>query len=172
MSPENRAQIIEEAKTRVPTCTYCRYNVDHVFKTIKERETHEEMCPERAAYERKAAKTSEIYNRHKNYIEQVRDNKRERNAKFDISNAPSASNFPLLKYKYVMNEPFVGGTSAQNQWSHEQLIFKRKRDLEIVGIRNDGLCRPQAAVQKTEDQLKQERQDLWEAIKQEVDGSG
>ena len=69
MTPEDRAQIIEEAKSRVPTCTYCRYNVDHVFKTIKERETHEDVCPERAAYERKAAKTSEIYNRHKNYIE-------------------------------------------------------------------------------------------------------
>jgi DNA polymerase II small subunit/DNA polymerase delta subunit B len=164
MTAEDRALIIEEAKTRVPTCTYCRYNVDHVFKTIKERETHEEVCPERAAYERKAAKTSEIYNRHKNYIEQVRDNKREKNAKFDISNAPSATNFPLLKYKYVMNEPFVAGTSAQNQWSHEQLTFKRKRDLEIVGVRNDGLCRPQPPIQKTEDQVKQERQDLWDSI--------
>ena len=68
MTAEDRAVIIEEAKTRVPTCTYCRYNVEHVFKTIKERETHEEGCPERAAYERKAAQTSEIYNRHKNYI--------------------------------------------------------------------------------------------------------
>ena len=114
MTPEDRALVIEEAKTREPTCTYCRYNVDHVFKSIKERETHEEQCPDRASYEKKAAQTSEIYNRHKNYIELVRDKKREKNAKFEISNAPSASNFPLLKYKYVMNEPFVAGTSAQN----------------------------------------------------------
>jgi hypothetical protein len=114
MTPEDRALVIEEAKTREPTCTYCRYNVDHVFKSIKERETHEECCPDRAAYERKAAQTSEIYNRHKNYIELVRDKKREKNAKFEISNAPSATTFPLLKYKYVMNEPFVSGTSAQN----------------------------------------------------------
>lgn len=63
--------------------------------------------------------TEEIYNRHKPYIEQVRDKKREKNSKYDISNAPNSMNFPLLKYKYVMNEPFVGGTKAQDQWSHD-----------------------------------------------------
>jgi hypothetical protein len=101
---------LEEAKLRVPCATYCRYNVDHVFKTLKERETHEEICPQRASYERKNAQTQEIYNRHKNYIEQVRDKKREKAAKFEMSNAPAAQNYPLLKYKYVMNEPFVAGS--------------------------------------------------------------
>ena len=90
------------------------YGSSHRGGKDKVRETHEEQCPDRASYEKKAAQTSEIYNRHKNYIELVRDKKREKNAKFEISNAPSASNFPLLKYKYVMNEPFVAGTSAQN----------------------------------------------------------
>lgn len=122
---ETQERIIAEAQIRLPSCTYCRYNVDHSFKTLKDRETHEELCPDRAAYERKNSQTNEIYNRHKQYIEQVRDKKREKNAKFQISNAPSAANFPNLKYKYVMNEPFVAGSQATNQWSHEQLTFKR-----------------------------------------------
>jgi hypothetical protein len=61
---------------RSPSCTYCRYNVDHVYKTIKEREIHEETCSDKAAFERKNAKTQVIYNRHKNYIEQIREKKR------------------------------------------------------------------------------------------------
>ena len=66
---ETQERIIAEAQIRLPSCTYCRYNVDHSFKTLKDRETHEELCPDRAAYERKNSQTSEIYNRHKQYIE-------------------------------------------------------------------------------------------------------
>lgn len=73
---EQRELILAEAQARPPQCTYCRYNVDHVFKTLKERETHEQVCPQRADYERKNAQTEEIYNRHKNYIEQIREKKR------------------------------------------------------------------------------------------------
>lgn len=62
---ETQERIIAEAQIRQPSCTYCRYNVDHAFKTLKDRETHEEVCPDRAAYERKNSQTTEIYNRHK-----------------------------------------------------------------------------------------------------------
>jgi hypothetical protein len=55
LNKEELDQIMQEALTRLPSCTYCRYNVDHVFKTLKERETHEIVCPDRAAYERKNA---------------------------------------------------------------------------------------------------------------------
>ena len=68
------------------------------------------VCPDRAAYERKNAQTEEIYNKHKSYIQHLQEKKREKNMKFELSNAPNSNNFPLLKYKYVMNEPFVAGT--------------------------------------------------------------
>lgn len=30
-----------------------------------------------------------------------------------FDNRPATANMPVLKYKYVMNEPFVNGTSAE-----------------------------------------------------------
>ena len=56
-SAEERDQIIKEAESRAPQVTYCRYNVNHVYKTLKERETHEMQCPDKAAYDRKNAQT-------------------------------------------------------------------------------------------------------------------
>lgn len=77
--------------------------------------------------------------------------------KFEISNAPNASNFPLLKYKYAMNEPFVGGTSATNQWSHDQIAFKRHLALQ-PGFKNGQPIEP---VTKSEEEVRKEREDLW-----------
>lgn len=56
-SPELREHLIKEAEARAPQVTYCKYNVEHVFKSLKERETHEAVCPEKAAYDRKNAQT-------------------------------------------------------------------------------------------------------------------
>lgn len=39
---------------RKPSACYCKYNVDHAFKSAKERDTHQEICPERALYDRNA----------------------------------------------------------------------------------------------------------------------
>ena len=66
---EEQERLVEEARTRAPVCTYCRYHVEHMFKTVKERETHEMVCPNKAAYDRKNAQTETIYNKHKNLIE-------------------------------------------------------------------------------------------------------
>ena len=77
--------------------------------------------------------------------------------KYDISNAPNATNFPLLKYKYVMNEPFVQGSSAENQWSHDQLDFKRARDM-APGYKLNQHPEP---IERTEEIVKKEREDLW-----------
>jgi hypothetical protein len=52
------------------------------------------------------------------------------------------------------------------------LSFKRIRDLETVGVRNNGLCQPQPPVIKSEAQVKREREDLWNQITQEVESSG
>jgi hypothetical protein len=76
---------------------------------------------------------------------------------FEISNAPGAQTFPQLKYKYVMNEPFIGGSSATTQWSHDQLQYKRMKMME----QGHKLGVPQEPVRKTEDQVKKEREDLW-----------
>ena len=35
----------EESKQRQPSVCYCPYNVDHQFKSLKEREIHELTCP-------------------------------------------------------------------------------------------------------------------------------
>lgn len=35
----------EEQKQRQPSVCYCPYNVDHQFKSVKERQTHELTCP-------------------------------------------------------------------------------------------------------------------------------
>jgi hypothetical protein len=131
--------------------------VEHVFKSIEERHAHEQTCPNKAAFDRKEAATSVIYNKNKNYIEQLRDKKRELMAQYQATNAPTAQSFPLLKYKYQMNEPFVNGTNAQTQWSHDQLSFKHQRDLE-PGFK---LGAPIERPVKTEEEVKREREDLW-----------
>jgi len=82
--------IKEQAEVRQPNCTYCRYNVEHVFKTIEERHAHELTCPNKAAFDRREAATSVIYNKNKNYIEQLRDKKRELMTQYQATNAPTA----------------------------------------------------------------------------------
>lgn len=50
--------------------------------------------------------------------------------KFELSNAPASQSFPMLRYQYIMNEPFVNGSASLNQWSHQQIAYKRQRDLQ------------------------------------------
>ena len=38
---------------RHPSATYCKYNLEHVFKTIIDRESHEECCPNKQEFEQK-----------------------------------------------------------------------------------------------------------------------
>jgi len=64
-----------------------------------------------------------------------------------------------------MNEPFVNGSNAQNQWSHDQLSFKRQRDMEPgykIGVTVEKPV-------KTEEEVKREREDLWCQVSAEVD---
>jgi hypothetical protein len=56
-SEELRDIIVRAAEMKAPQETYCKYNVSHVFKSLKERDTHEVFCPEKAAYDRKNAQT-------------------------------------------------------------------------------------------------------------------
>ena len=95
---------------RQPTCCYCKYNVNHFFKSRKERDTHQEICTERSYYEKNEKQTHTIYSANKDRIEEMRKKKKELQSISGFSNAPDAQNYPELKYKYVMNEPFVGGT--------------------------------------------------------------
>jgi len=39
--------------TRFPSATYCKYNYDHVFKSLSDREIHENECPDKEEYEEK-----------------------------------------------------------------------------------------------------------------------
>ena len=71
-----KAKMREEAEARMPTCAYCKYNQNHMFKTVLERETHEDVCPDKATYESRWAQTSRIYNANKDRIEQMRMNKK------------------------------------------------------------------------------------------------
>jgi len=60
----------------VPVVAYCKFNVEHFFKSVKERDTHEEICENRTQYERNNEKTQKIYNKNRNWIEQQRVNKK------------------------------------------------------------------------------------------------
>jgi hypothetical protein len=40
-------------KERFPSATYCKYNYEHVFKTLADRELHEKSCPNRQEFEQK-----------------------------------------------------------------------------------------------------------------------
>jgi len=53
----------------VPVVAYCKFNVEHFFKSVKERDTHEEICENRTQYERNNEKTQKIYNKNRNWIE-------------------------------------------------------------------------------------------------------
>lgn len=71
---------------------------------------HEPGCPQRADFEQKLAKSSFVYNNYKH------DFKRQQKERADLlktqyghTNQPADQNLPHLKYKYKMNEPFLGG---------------------------------------------------------------
>jgi hypothetical protein len=50
LSPTN--EIEEERK---PSATFCKYNCEHKFKTLEEREHHESICPNKQEFERKTS---------------------------------------------------------------------------------------------------------------------
>ena len=83
---------MDQAASKVPVCAYCKFNVNHVFKTIKERDTHETVCENRAQYEANTEKTTKIYNKNRSWIEQARQNKKVKNQTAletgDIVNVP------------------------------------------------------------------------------------
>lgn len=62
LSPENlddhdKERIVEKARKKIPHCSYCRYNVEHVFTTVMDRERHEEDCPQKSYYQKNEEKT-------------------------------------------------------------------------------------------------------------------
>ncbi len=89
---DNIEKMMEVAASKVPVCAYCKFNVNHVFKTIKERDTHELNCENRAQYEANIEKTTKIFNQNKKWIDQARQNKKIKNLscmeKGEIVNVP------------------------------------------------------------------------------------
>ncbi len=69
---------------------------------------------------------------------------------------------PHLTYKYMMNEPFVAGTQATTQSSHQQFLFKRARDL--TNPNNE----PMAEVKKSEEEVKDEQERMWEELNNNI----
>jgi hypothetical protein len=63
-----------------------------------------------------------------------------------------------------MNEPFVNGSAAINQWSHEQISYKRQRDMQ-PGYKNNQKIEP---VIKSEEQAKKEREDFWTVATEDI----
>jgi hypothetical protein len=47
---------------------YCSYNVEHAFKTLEERASHEEQCPQREEMERKYKSSQAVYQANKNIL--------------------------------------------------------------------------------------------------------
>ena len=123
LQEDNAEKLMEAAASKVAVCAYCKYNVEHVFKTVKERDTHEQNCANRAQYEANIEKTTRIFNKNRNWIDQARQNKKLKNQscmdRGDFVNVPQATMMPQLTYKYMMNEPFVAGTQATIQSSHD-----------------------------------------------------
>ena len=130
--------IEEQARKRKPTTLYCKFNETHVFKTFEDRERHEQVCPQKAAYEQKWEKSQMVYNKFKTELKS-RQHKRKGQMEelFGHNNGPTANEMPTLHYKYRMNEPFVDGERGQYQISHEQNDFKKK---VVYGL--DDLGRP------------------------------
>ena len=118
---------IEAAKRQCATC-YCKYNVDHAFKTFKEREYHEQNeCPDRESFERKYKHSQYVYAQHKDELKKgAGKRKTQMDELFGHNNGPMASQMPTLHYKYRMNEPFVNGERGCYHLSHEQNDFKKK----------------------------------------------
>lgn len=40
---------------RAPSVTYCKFNWEHSFRSLAEREVHEQVCPNRREFEAKIA---------------------------------------------------------------------------------------------------------------------
>ena len=47
---------------------FCAYNHEHVFKSVKERETHQESCPNKAEVMHRDAKCQGVYAKLKNEL--------------------------------------------------------------------------------------------------------
>eukprot|EP00347_Sterkiella_histriomuscorum_P017662 403348480 len=157
------AQLQVKASKRRPTCAYCKYNVQHVFKTIEERDFHEELCNDKQDYDANYRKTKAKFDRLKYKIQEAKEQKKLRNQQqIELglaTNTPDQLVMPTLQYKYCMNEPFIGGTNAQVQTSHENLIFKRNLTYQY------NVTNQMIQDKKTEDDIKKEQCDLWDKVK-------
>lgn len=62
-------------KVRCPSATFCKYNYEHSYKTLEDREHHEKTCPNKVEMEFKLSQSESIYNRHKHSIKEKQQNK-------------------------------------------------------------------------------------------------
>jgi len=53
---------------RKPSQCFCAYNCEHAFKTIKEREHHEQVCPNKTEVLKRDAKCQGVYAKLKNEL--------------------------------------------------------------------------------------------------------
>lgn len=68
----------------------------------------------------KLNQAAKVYQNHKHDFK--KDQQKRHNMmmqEFGSSNGPKSEMLPHLKYKYKMNEPFVGGDICSNQDSHQ-----------------------------------------------------
>ena len=102
-----------------------------------------------------------IFNKNKVWIEQARVNKKQKDQELleaGLGNTPEAHVMPQLTYKYLMNEPFVGGTASQIQNSHEQFKYKRAKTLGIEMDEGTDIK------SKTEEQFRSEQTSFWNNV--------
>lgn len=51
------SSLLTLAQKRKPSVLYCQFNENHSYKTQEERDEHEQVCPDRASYQRKIEKS-------------------------------------------------------------------------------------------------------------------
>ena len=84
-----------------------------MFRSIAERATHEESCPQRAQFETKWTQSQAVYHKHKGNLKSgQKQRKNQMSELFGHDNGPMASEMPTLHYKYRMNEPFINGEAG------------------------------------------------------------
>lgn len=86
-----------------------------------------EHCDRLDEHHRKADQSHRKYEENQKKIKAALEKKRKKEAEMGGNvNAPASRVMPKLKYKYHMNEPFVGGVTAKFQLSHDANIHKHR----------------------------------------------
>jgi hypothetical protein len=123
--PKQEESPFAPPQTREPTATYCKYNHEHTYRTLADREAHEQVCPNKTAFELNMNKSQQIYQKHKLEFKKAQGQRRSQMEElFGSTNVPQSAQLPHLTYKYKMNEPFVQGEAATVQDSHQQARYK------------------------------------------------